>query len=45
MLDGVFPVPLPARVAAELVRQSAEVLAAELPSPTGAPTVPATARG
>ncbi|MDF9806030.1 serine/threonine protein kinase [Streptomyces anulatus] len=45
VLDGVFPVPLPARVAAELVRQSAEVLAAELPSPTGAPTVPATARG
>ncbi|WP_258044898.1 serine/threonine protein kinase [Streptomyces sp. SM11] len=45
VLDGVFPVPLPARVAAELVRQSAEVLAAELPVPAGAPTAHATARG
>ncbi|MER7881754.1 serine/threonine protein kinase [Streptomyces fimicarius] len=44
VLDGVFPVPLPAQVAAELVRQSGEVLAAELPVPAGTPTAPTTAR-
>lgn len=55
VLDGAFPVPLPARVAAELVRQSAELLAAELPAPeipvpgafvpAGGPTAATTDRG
>ncbi|MCX4795513.1 serine/threonine protein kinase [Streptomyces sp. NBC_01242] len=40
VLDGVFPVPLPPRVLAELARHSAAVLAAELPGPP-IPAVPA----
>ncbi|MEE1742013.1 serine/threonine protein kinase [Streptomyces sp. BE147] len=38
VLDAAFPVPLPARVVAGLVRQSAAALAAELPLSTTVPT-------